>query len=217
MIVNEIFRSLQGESTFTGIPCVFLRLTGCNLRCSYCDTKYSYCEGTNKFVNEVAHEIFSQIENDDVLEITGGEPIMQFKEINDLIEHLRYNYNVNNTILIETNGSMDISKIDRYGDVRMIMDWKGPSSGMNDKMLESNLKKLKKKDELKFVIGTDADYNEMLRVIQNYKIKAKVLVSTIWESKKREQFVQRILDDKLNVRFQLQIHKVIWDKDKRAV
>jgi len=223
MLVNEIFRSLQGESTYAGLPCIFLRLTGCDLRCSYCDTRYAYDEGKIMSVNSVFWKILElKGSGSDIIEITGGEPLLQFNEINELIKMLkgRFIY-FDNSILIETNGSIDINKIKRgwfnMNNIVMIMDWKCPSSGMCGKMLESNLKKLRKEDELKFVLGTDEDYNEMIRVLENYKPKCKILVSTIWEGKRRKEFAERFLKDNLNARFQIQLHKFIWDKNKRGV
>jgi 7-carboxy-7-deazaguanine synthase len=221
MIINEVFRSIQGESTYSGLPCIFVRLTGCNLRCGYCDTKYAYTEGKKMDVNKVFWEIIKASKGiNDIIEITGGEPLLQFKEINKLISELRGIFNFGD-ILIETNGSIDINKIKRgwfnFDNVIMIMDWKCPSSGMNKEMMESNLKKLRKEDELKFVISTNEDYNEMVRVLENYKPKCKIIVSTVWNKTKRTEIVEKILKDGLNVRFQLQIHKLIWDVNKRGV
>lgn len=219
MIVNEIFRSIQGESTYSGKPCVFVRMTGCNLRCKWCDSKYTYKEGDNISWNKIKYNIINLLENGDILEFTGGEPLLYYKEINNIISELD-DYYFHGPFLIETNGSIDINKIKRGwwigGDIRIIMDWKCPSSGMNDQMLESNLRKLKKCDELKFVICNDKDYNEMVRVINNYKIKAEILMSTGWGVDKKK-YVEKMLKDKLNIRFQTQLHKEIWGKDKKGV
>ena len=217
MIVNEIFRSIQGESTYSGLPCVFIRLTGCNLRCIYCDTKYAYCQGKKMSVTQVAKAVKKLYVKGDIIEITGGEPMLQKDEIEQLLGILP-----DAQVLIETNGSVLIpGKRHGWGNmweyVKFIMDWKCPSSGMNDRMEYVNLERLDSDDELKFVIGSDEDYDEMKHILEKYEPTCKVLVSTVWDEENRKRVVEQILDDKLNVRFQIQIHKIVWDPAKRRV
>ena len=225
MKVNEIFRSLQGESSYSGLPCIFVRLTGCNLKCSYCDTKYAYEEGTEMSITEVYEMIKSFAKDGDILEITGGEPLLQSDEVNELIKRIRTKIKRRRIgdILIETNGSVDIGLIkDRWVcDIKIIMDWKSPSSDMSKKMLESNLKKIKREDELKFVLENSGDYEEMKRILNKYKLKCEILISTIWNNDFnkdiRKYVAERMLEDGIKARFQIQLHKIIWDKDKRGV
>lgn len=212
MLVNEIFRSIQGESTYAGLSCIFVRLTGCNLRCSYCDTKYAYKKGTKMTINQVFNKIKKLYVRGDIIEFTGGEPMLQKEEISDLTCKLLSKLPIIN-ILIETNGSI---LLPQGNWLTYIMDWKLPSSGMNDKMEYANLVSLAKEDELKFVIQTDKDYDEMKRVLKKYTPKCKILVSTVWGIDKKK-YVEKILKDKLNVRFQVQLHKLIWNPKKRGV
>ena len=224
MLVNEIFRSISGESSTSGLPTIFLRLTGCNLAkyggCSFCDTRYAFSEGEEMDVDEVINEIEYLFEEGDNLLITGGEPLIQVDEINKLTWKIRHFGNLNlKDISIETNGSIDIRKVKRrlFSGLRIIMDWKCPSSNMNKHMLKLNLKYLRKKDELKFVIGTLDDYREMLNVIFQNKIKCQIIVSTVWDKISRQEVVEMMLKDGVKARFQVQLHKIIWDKDKRGV
>jgi len=221
MKVNEIFRSLQGESSYAGLPCVFVRLTGCNLNCSYCDTDYARTEGEDMTTEEVFQMVMAFAKPGDILEITGGEPLLQVDGINKLIKKIRKELPslLIGDILIETNGSINIKTLKkrRSYNIRAIMDWKSPSSGMSKKMLESNLKELLEKDELKFVIGDWKDYDDMKEVIKKYKPRCKILVSIVWNSIERSEVVEKMLKDGLNARFQIQLHKLIWDKDMRAV
>lgn len=226
MIVNEIFRSIQGESSYVGKPCVFVRLTGCNLRCSYCDTKYAYKEGKKMSVNRVFRKIAKIAKVGDIIEITGGEPLLQKEDIKDLISEI-YSYDnyptyndlfSKTTILIETNGSVILPDDLR---ARYIMDWKLPSSGMSDKMEYVNLERIDERDELKFVIENSGDYDEMKRILDKYKPGCHILVSTIWNKELnksiREEVVERMLEDGIKARFQIQLHKEIWDPKKRGV
>lgn len=221
MKVNNIFRSIQGESTYSGQPCIFVRLTGCNLRCSYCDTKYSYNEGKKMSVRKVVKEILKLYKPGDIVEITGGEPLLQKEEVYKLIEKFNsLEFKINNNIkekvlfLIETNGSI---LLDNLYNVEYIMDWKLPYSGMNHKMEYANLERLRERDELKFVIGDMNDYEEMKRIIDKYNPKVQIIISTIWENDIREKVVNQMLKDGLDARFQVQLHKIIWDKNRRGV
>lgn len=223
MLINNIFRSSQGESSYVGLPCIFIRLAGCNLRCSYCDTKYAYNEGTEMTIDEVYEEVNHLGQSGDILEITGGEPLLQVDAVNELIKKVKKNIPMSSigTILIETNGSIDIGKLkNRWSkNIVIIMDWKLPSSKMTDKMLVSNLRKLKTCDELKFVIGDMKDYNYMKKLLEEHEnvINCQILISTIWEEDIRKQVVEKMLEDGIEARFQVQIHKIIWDKDTRGV
>lgn len=209
--VNEIFKSIQGESTFAGLPCTFVRLSGCNLRCSFCDTTYAYEEGTEMPLDEV----ISAVENlgCNLVEITGGEPLLQ-KDASILAERLlRKNYQV----LVETNGSLNIDPLP-YGAIR-IMDIKCPDSGMSDKMLWDNIKRLRPTDEVKFVISSRTDYQWAKEVIERYGLTnngrtdipvCPILISPAFGKLEPKEVAQWLLEDNLKARLQLQIHKYIW-------
>ncbi len=204
--VNEIFYSIQGESSYSGLPCVFVRLTGCNLRCSYCDTTYAFFDGVRFSIGEVMSEISKY--NCKLLQITGGEPLLQ-KETPALIKNaLEEGYSV----LVETNGSLDIGAIDEKAII--IMDIKCPSSGEADKNLFSNISKLREKDEVKFVIGGRKDYEWGKEIVGKYHLlsRCKILLSPIYGKLEPSKLAEWILEDKLNVRLQLQIHKYLGVK-----
>lgn len=212
MKVNEIFRAIQGESSFAGLPCVFIRLTGCNLRCSYCDTTYAFYEGKEMMVDNVIEEVKRLTARDEgrgkrdegLVEITGGEPLLQ-KEVFPLVKGL---IDLGYKVLIETNGSLDISRLDKHSII--IMDIKTPKSGMADKMDFKNIKRLKKKDEVKFVISDRDDYEWSKEVLRRYKIPCKVLFSPVYNRLDPEILSEWILRDDLSVRLNLQLHKYIW-------
>lgn len=211
MKINEIFVSIQGESTYMGRPCLFIRTTGCNLRCTYCDTEYAFYDG-KEMSND---EIFDIVEKSGVklVEITGGEPLLQ-KELPDLLDKLlEGNYDV----LIETSGSINIDKIDPRA-VR-IMDIKCPSSGEVSKNDLSNLDKLKPEDEVKFVVGDREDYTWANEIIEKYNLdqKVTVLFSPVFEKLAPVKLAKWILEDKKNVRMQIQLHKIIWGPDATGV
>ncbi|MBN2789063.1 MAG: radical SAM protein [Candidatus Delongbacteria bacterium] len=211
MKVNEIFRSLQGESSYMGLPCTFVRLSGCNLRCSWCDTAYAYYEGED----HSAEELLKIIEkfNTNLIEFTGGEPLLQKDELIPLIEQLiAREYK----ILLETNGSISLKNIP--DEVVKIVDIKLHSSGESDSFLTENFKILTKKDEIKFVLSDFFDYNEMKDIIKknNLETDRSILVSRVFNSNiSDEEFAEKILSDELNVRYQIQLHKLIWG-DKKA-
>lgn len=209
--INEIYHSIQGESSFAGLPCVFIRLTWCNLRCTYCDTEYAFYEGKEM----TFEEIYDKIEeyNCKLVEITGGEPLVQ-KKVHNLMEEL---CDRGYTVLIETGGSLPIDKIDRR--VRIIMDLKCPSSGMIHKNRYENIPFLKKEDEVKFVIGSEEDYAWAKDMIAQYQLTSicTVLFSTVFSSINPQRIVELILQDNLNVRFQLQMHKYIWEPAMKGV
>lgn len=209
--VNEIYYSIQGESTHTGLPCVFVRLTFCNLRCTYCDTEYAFYNGEDLSINQIIERVKNYKCN--LVEVTGGEPLMQ-EESYLLLQKL---CDENFDVLLETSGSLPIKEVDER--VKIIMDLKCPSSGMLKKNLYDNLNYLKKTDELKFVIGMREDYEWSKNILEEYSLsdKCEILFSTVFEELEPETLVGWILKDKLNVRFQLQVHKYIWDPKTKGV
>ncbi|MBM3803946.1 MAG: radical SAM protein [Acidimicrobiia bacterium] len=211
MKINEIYRSIQGESSYAGLPCVFVRLTYCNLRCTYCDTAYAFYQGKDMTVDEVMAAVLDY--HCSLVEITGGEPLLQ-KEVLPLMDRL---VESGCTVLLETGGSLDVRKV--HPKVIKILDLKCPSSGESEHNLYSNLDQLQPHDEIKFVIGTLEDYLWTKETIEKYRLTDRflVLASTVFNVLEPRQLVEWILHDNLKVRFQLQMHKYIWDPDQRAV
>jgi len=209
--INEIFYSIQGESSLAGLPCIFIRLTYCNLRCSYCDTEYAFYEGTDYTIEKILAEIKKY--ECKLVEVTGGEPLIQ-KEVLPLMKIL---CDSGYDVIIETSGSLSIKEIDKR--VKIIMDLKCPSSKMAEKNLYENIDVLKLNDEVKFVIGNRQDYDWSKNVISQYQLteKCSVLFSNVFEELKPVQLAEWILEDNLKVRFQIQMHKYIWDPKKRGV
>ncbi|RPI17315.1 MAG: radical SAM protein [Ignavibacteriae bacterium] len=209
--INEIFYSIQGESTLMGRPCVFVRLTYCNLRCSYCDTEYAFYEGKEMTLDEIMAEIEQY--NCKLVEITGGEPLIQLN-VHKLMKELS---DKDYLVMIETAGSLSIKTLDKR--VKIIMDLKTPSSGMMDKNLYENIQYLKRIDEVKFVIGNRKDYDWSVEKIKEYDLlnKVTVLMSPVFNKIPNVDIAKWILDDRINVRFQLQMHKYIWDPLARGV
>ena len=243
LVVNEIYLSLQGESTFAGLPCIFIRLTGCDLRCSFCDTVYAFTEGKKKTFGEIFEKVealaqpYAAMKRPGLdsklplVELTGGEPLLQ-KNTVPLMQQL---CDRGFTVLIETSGAHDISKIDPR--VSRIMDLKCPGSGEVEQNLYANIPHLKATDEVKFVIGTVEDYEWAREQIAKYKLDAicpllfswvhpltpeqqsKVLkrVPTGLTAISRRDLAERIIADALPVRFQIQQHKIIWPPEQRGV
>lgn len=209
--INEIYFSVQGESTHAGLPCVFVRLTYCNLRCTYCDTEYAFYEGKDMSMEDILTEIKKY--DCDLVEITGGEPLIQ-KEVLPLMQIL---CDSGYKVLIETGGSLPIENIDQR--VHVIMDLKCPSSKMMKKNRYENLQFIKPIDELKFVIGSREDYEWSKEIIEKYQLQGRceILFSVVFESLKPVELVNWIIEDSLKVRFQLQMHKFIWDPKKKGV
>jgi len=209
--VNEIFYSIQGESSNAGLPCVFVRLTYCNLRCSYCDTEYAFYEGKDLSIDEIIYEVKKY--NCMLVEITGGEPLVQSESLILMKELCNLDYDV----MLETGGSLPVNKIDER--VKIIMDLKTPSSNMIKKNLYENINYLKPNDEIKFVIGSREDYDWTKSIIEEYNLSNKftVLLSCVFGKIEPLTLVNWILEDKLNVRFQLQLHKFIWQPTTRGV
>ena len=210
MRITEIFLSIQGESSYTGLPCVFVRLTGCPLRCGWCDTPYAFYEGTERTIESILSEVGGY--DCRLVEITGGEPLAQ-DEVHGLITAFA---DRDYTILIETSGAMDIAPVDRRAIV--IMDLKCPGSGMVDRNRWSNLSLLKPNDEVKFVIRDRVDYDWAVAAIRDYGLGAhRVLLSPVFGELEPQALAEWILADRLPVRFQLQLHKLIWDPATRGV
>jgi len=210
--VNEVFYSIQGESSFAGYPCVFVRLTGCNLRCSYCDTQYAYEDGNTLKIDEILAEVRSY--ECRLVEITGGEPLLQ-KETPALIQRL---LDEDQEVLLETNGTQDISRVD--GRCARIVDIKCPSSGEEDKNNLNNLNILTDKDEVKFVIGDRGDYEyakRVLNLIPAYSTRrTSVHFSTVFGEIDLKILAKWILEDHLNVRLHVQLQKLIWGQEKEG-
>lgn len=213
--IIEIFNSIEGEGIRAGKLCTFIRVAGCNLRCSFCDTTYSYEGGVQQTVEQILDQV-KQLECP-LITVTGGEPLLQKEVVNELIPQLlKLKYNVN----IETNGSIDIETIDYRFDPNLMftVDWKSPSSGMSDKMNSNNLKATHIKDVLKFVVGSQEDLEAMLSVINDNNIKAQIFVSPVFGKIQMSNIVKFMQDNKLNnVRLQCQLHKIIWNPEKRGV
>jgi 7-carboxy-7-deazaguanine synthase len=268
LVINEIYLSLQGESTFAGLPCVFVRLTACNLRCSYCDTAYAFAEGKKMSLGEARAEVHrlstpfpqsgqigartarndashpqSKISNLKseiparrplrlpLVELTGGEPLLQ----PHLLPLMKMLCDDGFTVLVETSGALDISQVDPR--VRRIMDLKCPSSGEVDRNRWENLAHLRDTDEIKFVIGTHEDYAWATQRITEHNLEniCPLLLSWVHPLEPgqrhtslkrvpagqtpiaRKELVEQIIADALPVRFQLQMHKIIWSPDQRGV
>jgi len=237
LVVNEIYLSLQGESTFAGLPCVFIRLTACDLRCSYCDTAYAFAEGAKQSLEHIqaeVHRLAAAFANPvgqtsglpvsgasgpaaqrlPLVELTGGEPLLQRGTL-PLMAAL---CDAGRTVLIETSGSHDISQIDPR--VHRIMDLKTPGSGQCARNLWSNVECLTPRDEVKFVIGSREDYEWSRAQVRKFDLTHRVktvLFSPVFGQLKPVEIVDWILGDRLDVRFQLQLHKFIWDPKERGV
>ena len=213
LTVNEIFLSVQGESTWAGLPCVFVRLTGCDLRCTYCDTEYAFYEGQRRTLEEVVAKVLAF--DCPLVELTGGEPLLQKRAALPLMTAL---CDVGCTVLLETSGAHDLSKVDPR--VHRIMDLKTPGSGECARNLWSNIEHLTARDEVKFVIGSREDYEWARDQVRSLKLPGRVrsvLFSPVFGKIQPVDIVNWILEDKLDVRFQLQLHKFIWDPKQRGV
>lgn len=212
LTINEIYESIQGESSWAGERCVFVRLTFCNLRCTYCDTEYAFYEGKKRDVREIFEEVIAI--DCPMVEITGGEPLLQ-KGVLKLMEKF---CDAGRQVLIETSGNRDISVIDPR--VHVIMDLKTPSSGEQMKNRLENIPHLAEKDEVKFVIGSEEDYLWAKGMVEEHALGDKcgaVLFSPVFGKIAPRDIVDWIVRDKLDVRFQLQMHKFIWEPTKKGV
>jgi 7-carboxy-7-deazaguanine synthase len=211
LIVNEIFYSIQGESSRAGLPCVFIRLTGCNLRCTYCDTAYAFDEGQNLSLDEILSAV--RRHGCRLVEVTGGEPLMQ-EGVYDLMARL---CDEGYETLLETGGSLDIGRVDPR--VTRIVDFKCPSSGMAKKNLWENVRYLNDCDEVKFVIGNREDFDWSLARIREHDLerRGRILMSVVFGELAPMELAGWILESGVGARMQLQMHKYIWDPAARGV
>lgn len=223
--VNEVFHSIQGESTWAGLPCVFIRLTGCHLRCHYCDTEYAFHEGTKRTLDDLVTEALGF--GTSLVEVTGGEPLLQ-PNVHPLMARL---CDAGKTVLLETSGACDIAPCDPR--VIRIMDLKTPGSGESEQNLWSNIDHLTPRDEVKFVLCDRADYDWARDVIERHKLHERVrciLVSAVAPMRPGleiagtsgsglplRDLAEWVLADRLPVRLQTQLHKLIWDPMTRGV
>ena len=202
--ISEIFYSLQGESSRVGLPTVFIRLTGCPLRCVYCDTSYAFSGGVKMSFDAIFKEV-EKYQCGNVC-VTGGEPLAQSECIGLLTKLVDLGYCVS----LETSGALDVSKIDSR--VTKVMDLKTPSSGEMDKNRYENIAYLSAHDEVKFVISGEEDYNWSKNILKQYDLTnhCYVLFSPVANQQNPTQLAEKILEDKLAVRFQIQLHKLLW-------
>lgn len=224
-MVNEVFYSIQGESTRAGLPCVFVRLMGCHLRCGYCDTEYAFYEGARRSLDELVAQVREIGKGCELVEVTGGEPLLQ-PGVHELLRRL---CEAGHTVLIETSGACDISRCDPR--VIRIMDLKTPGSGELARMLWSNVEHLTARDEVKFVLTSRTDYEWARRVIREYDLPRRVhavLLSAVehmpsgielpgCEGLSMRDLAQWLLADGLDARIQTQLHKLIWNPMARGV
>lgn len=229
MFITEIFKSIQGESSYAGLPCIFVRLTGCNLRCKWCDTAYAFHGGTKYSVEEIlrrvdefsGHGEQSGGRNVRLVEITGGEPLLQ-PETPELARRL---LDSGYTVLIETSGERDISELAR--EVVKIVDVKCPDSGESGKFNLANLEALEKKDEIKFVIASRRDYDFAREFMAEHRLRERVheiLFSPVfadpagaWPAMDARELTEWILAENLPVRLGLQLHKFVWNPAMHGV
>lgn len=211
LMINEVFHSIQGESTHVGRPCTFIRLTGCHLRCTWCDTEYAFLEGRRMAIDELVEQARSI--GCPLVEVTGGEPLLQTGCLKLLTRLADAGFEV----LLETSGACDIAAVDPR--VGRIVDVKCPGSGEADRNLWSNLNLLKNGDEVKFIVADRADYDFARDVITRHDLAARVpvLVSPVFGQLDPAELATWILADALPVRLQLQLHKLIWSPDRRGV
>ncbi|MGB5265238.1 MAG: radical SAM protein [Polyangiales bacterium] len=210
--IHEIYESIQGESTFAGLPCTFVRLSRCNLRCRWCDTPQAFEGGTEMPRAEVLAKALSF--GTPLVELTGGEPLLQPGAI-PLLQEL---CDAGRTVLLETSGERDISKVDPR--VHRIMDLKAPGSGESQRNRWENIAELSKRDEVKFVLADRADYDWTKGILAEHRLPDRVhavLLSCVWGELDPRDLVNWVLEDQLPVRVQMQMHKVIWDADAQGV
>ena len=209
--INEIFYSIQGESSYTGLPCIFIRLTYCNLRCSYCDTEYAFYDGKDISIDDILSEIKKY--PTDLVMVTGGEPLIQDYCINLMEKLIAENYSV----MLETSGSMKLNKVPKK--VIKIVDFKCPSSDMMGKNDWQILSDIQKQDEIKFVIGNKKDYDWSKKMITKYKLNelCPILFSPVYNVMSIQDLSEWILKDGIKVRLQSQLHKHIWGPEIKGV
>jgi len=203
--IKEIFYSLQGESNTVGIPTVFIRLTGCPLRCGYCDTEYSFTGGEKKSIKDIITEVESY--GTRYVTVTGGEPLAQPSCLELMTKLLNLGY----VVSLETSGAIDVSGVDPR--VIKVMDLKTPSSGELNRNLYQNIQYLNQTDQVKFVIGNEEDYIWSKQIISEYHMpkRCEILFSPVAGQQSPTELANKILADRLPVRFQIQLHKLLWD------
>lgn len=212
LTVNEIYRSIQGESTWAGLPCQFIRLTFCDLRCTYCDTAYAFYKGEKQTLQQICDVVLA--DPIPLVEVTGGEPLLQ----KNVLPLMRMLCDAGKTVLIETSGAHDIGPIDPR--VHRIMDLKTPDSGECARNRLENIPLLTRRDEVKFVLASRGDYvwaREQIRAFDLDSRCGSVLLSTVFGKLEPKQVVEWMLEDQLPARFQLQMHKFIWDPSTKGV
>ena len=211
LLIHEIYTSVQGESSYAGLPCTFIRTSVCHLRCNYCDTPHAFTQGGPMSLDEIMAQVKELGVN--LVEVTGGEPLLQ-ENVHPLMTQL---CDEGYQVLIETSGACDISSVDSR--VVQIMDLKTPSSGEVEANLWSNIDHLRSKDEVKFVIGDREDYDWCKRVMEQHDLSSKctLLMGTIFGRLEPQRLVDWIVQDRLAVRMQLQMHKYIWEPKARGV
>ena len=215
--ITEIFHSIQGESTWAGVPCTFVRVTGCPLRCTWCDTEYAFHGGTRMTFDEILAEVATHPAR--VVEVTGGEPLAHPGVIPLTERLLEAGY----TVLVETSGAFDVAPLDER--IHTIMDLKCPGSGEVEKNRYENLEHLTARDEVKFVVKDRTDYEWARSAIESYGLDRRVLdgslrallMSPVWGEIELDDLAGWILDDGLPVRFQIQVHKLIWGAEATGV
>lgn len=209
--VTEIFHSIQGESTYAGRPCVFVRLTGCPLRCTWCDTAYAFYGGQDMAIHDIVDQV--RAFKCELVEVTGGEPLSQAESLPLLTRLCDEGFEV----LLETSGAVETTGVDHR--VHVILDVKCPGSGMTDRMYWPNLDRLTPRDQAKFVIKDRADYEWAREVVRRHDLSARctVLMSPVFGEVDAQHLAEWVLADTLPVRFQLQLHKYIWAPDMRGV
>ena len=211
LMVHEVYRSLQGESTYTGLPCVFIRLTACHLRCVYCDTPHAFNQGEPLSLDEVVERVVEL--GDELVELTGGEPLLQ-DEVYLLMTRLA---DLGKTVLLETSGAVETDRVDPR--VRIILDLKTPGSGEVAANVWSNIDRLKPIDEVKFVLRDRADFDWAVDVVRRHDLlkRCPVLVSAVFGQLNPTDLAAWVLESGLPLRLQLQQHKILWDPNARGV
>ncbi len=208
MRICEIFRSIQGEGLTMGVPTVFVRAVGCNLRCAWCDTMYSMDGGTEMTVPE----IMERVGTCRTVCVTGGEPMLQ----RDILELLDALLKAGKKVVLETNGSIDLKDVPDHPEMMISMDIKCPSSGMSDRMLDSNIPLLRMKDQLKFIIKDQTDFDYAVRYLKEHPVRTNVIFGPVGGTDKLEWLVQSVLDNDVDARVLPQLHKIIWG-DRKGV
>ncbi len=208
MRICEIFKSIQGEGLTMGVPTVFVRTVGCNLDCSWCDTKYSFAGGTEMSISE----IMDKVGTCRTVCVTGGEPMLQ-KDIYELFDAL---LKAGKKIVLETNGAVDLKDVPKDPLMMISMDIKCPSSGMSDRMLDSNIPILSMKDQLKFVIKDQTDLDYADRYLKEHDVRTNVIFGPVGGTDKLEWLVSEVLARDIDARILPQLHKIIWG-DKKSV